>query len=170
MKLTICTASIFLSLLLGASGATPTDESIDRMMAAMHVEKSLDQIFLQLDAGVKNGLEEGLQRSLQGRDLSASQKEAVDTFARKLSVTLKDELSFAKMKAVYLQAYRETLTQEEVNSLTAFYSSPAGQSVVDKIPLAMQKAGVLMQPRIRPVLEKIQGMEHDFAKELAKTK
>lgn len=170
MKLIICTGSLLLSALLAALGAEPTDESVNRMMAAMHVEKSLDQIFLQLDAGVKNGLREVLQQTLQGKDLSATQTAMVKEFAGKVSATLKAELSFAKLRDVYLKAYRESLTQEDVNNLTAFYSSPAGASVVDKIPLAMQEAGILMQPRIRPTLEKIQGMEQDFAKELAKTK
>ena len=139
-------------------------------MAAMHVEKSLDKMCAQMDAGVKSGLDRGLAQSFQGHPLTAGQKEAVEQFKNKLTGMLKDEFSFAKMKDYYLQAYRETLTQDDVNNLIAFYTSPSGRAVVDKIPLAMDKAGTQMQGRIGPLIQKLQAMEEEFATELAKTK
>jgi hypothetical protein len=81
-----------------------------------------------------------------------------------------EELSFAKVKDIYQQAYRETFTQEEVSAIIAFYKSPAGKAIVEKYPAAMQKANALMQARISPLTMKLQGMLDDFIRQLAATK
>ena len=83
---------------------------------------------------------------------------------------IRDELSYAKMKDIYLQVYRETFTQDEINSIIAFYSSPAGKAMVEKIPITMQKAGALVQARIGPMTQKLQGMMEQFEKDVAKAK
>ena len=170
MKLKACTVLLFLCLLAVVRGAQPTDESIERMMYAMHVDKTLDQILMQLDGGIQTGLREAVQGALKGREMNATQKEEVTKFVTKVRATLREDLSFSKMKGTYIQAYRETLTQDDVNNLTNFYTSPAGKSVVDKIPAAMQKAGILMQPQIGPAMVKVQGMIQVFARDVANMK
>lgn len=170
MKLRICTLLLSLSMLAGLRAGQPTEESVEKMMTVMHAEKTLDQILIQLDQGIQGGLDEGLQGALKGQEPTAAQKDSIAKFKSKLRTTLKEEISFPRMKEYYIQAYQKNLTQDEVNSLIAFYSSPSGRTVVDKIPLAMQDAGILMQNRIAPTLREIQGMVQDFAKELANTK
>lgn len=164
MKLRLFAVFVFLVTFAVLRAAPPSDESIGKMMSVMHAEKMLDQTLAQMNAS----MEMGFKQSLQGRELTPTQREAVENFKKKISGIMKEELAFAKMKDVYIQAYRETLTQEEVDAITTFYSSPAGKAVVDKIPVAMQKAGMLMQSRINPMIQKIQTMERDFAQELVK--
>ncbi|HWX15164.1 MAG TPA: DUF2059 domain-containing protein [Chthoniobacterales bacterium] len=170
MKIQFYIALAVTSAVAVAQSAPPTDESIKQMLTVMHVEKMLDQMFLQMDAAMKSGMEQGLQQSLHGQELNAAQKAAIEKFKEKLSATMKDELSFAKMQDIYLQAYRDTFTQEDVTSITAFYNSPIGKTVVEKIPIAMQKAGTLMQARITPMVQKMQTMQEEFVKELSQTK
>ena len=45
-----------------------------------------------------------------------------------------------------------------------------GKTVVEKIPVAMQRAGALMQERIAPMIQKMQTMQEEFVKELSQTK
>jgi hypothetical protein len=170
MKIQFYLALAVISAVAFAQAAPPTDASIKQTLTVMHVEKMLDQMFLQMDAAMKSGMEQGLQQSLHGHELNAAQKAAIEKFKERLSAIMKDELSFAKMQDIYLQAYRETFTQEEVNSITAFYSSPVGKTVVEKIPVAMQRAGALMQERIAPMIQKMQTMQEEFVKELSQTK
>src|SRR6266436_2887669 len=131
---TICSAVVI-------QAATPTDESINEMLKVVQVEKMLNQMMGQMDSGMKTGMEQALQQSLHGKALTAEQKTAIENFRQKVSAIMKEELSFQKMKDLYVQVYRETFTQEEVNSIIAFYGSPAGKAMVEKIPVAMQKAG-----------------------------
>ena len=142
---------------VSATAAPPSDQSIEQMMRVMQVERMLNQMLTQMEAGMQTGMEQGLQQSLQGKTATDAQKAQIAEFQKKLSGILKDELSFAKMKDVYLQVYRETFTQEEITSIIAFYSSPAGKAMVEKVPVAMQKASTLMQARIGPMTQKLQG-------------
>ena len=48
--------------------------------------------------------------------------------------------------------------------------SPAGKAMVEKVPVAMQKASTLMQARIGPMTEKVQAMVEQFQKDLQKAK
>jgi uncharacterized protein len=60
------------------------------------------------------------------------------------------------MKPVYMQLYRETFDQAEIDGLIAFYRSPAGQSFIAKMPKVMQKSMVVVQEQMRAMMPKIQ--------------
>ena len=47
----------------------------------------------------------------------------------KFDQAVKDELSYPKVKEIYIQAYKDTFTQEEVDAITVFYKSPAGKAI-----------------------------------------
>jgi uncharacterized protein len=170
MKIPLSIALVAIAGVVLVQAAPPTDESINEMLRVVQVEKMLNQMLTQMDSGMKTGVEQALQQSLHGQELTAAQKTAVENFRQKVSAIMKEELSFAKMKDLYAQVYRETFTQEEVNSIIAFYGSAAGKAMVEKIPVAMQKAGTLMQARIGPMTQKIQAMQEEFLKEMSKTK
>ena len=162
-----------LALLFGVvavQAAPPSDSSIEQMMNVLQVQKMLDQMMTQMDAGMRTGMEQGLQQSMRGKTTTDAQKVQIAELQKKISGIIKGELSFAKMKDIYLQVYRETFTQDEINSIIAFYSSPAGKAMVEKVPVAMQKAGLLMQGRIEPMTQKLQGMMEQFQKEVEKAK
>ena len=161
---------ILLGSILSAPAAPPSDRSIEQMMGVLHVQAMLDQMRKQMDEGIRSGMQQGLTQAMKGKEPSAAQKAKITEFENKLSQMMKDELSYSRMKDVYLQVYRETFTQEEISSIITFYSSPAGKAMIEKIPIAMQKAGALVQARIAPMGEKVQQLMADFEKELEKTK
>ena len=150
--------------------AAPSDKSIETLLGVMHVQAMLDQMLNQMDNGMQQGLEQGLKESLKGKGPSAAQKAKIDEFQKKVSGIIKEDLSYSKTKDVYFQVYREVFTQDEVNSIIAFYSSPAGKAMVEKVPVAMQKAGALVQERIAPMAQKLQAMMEDFRKDIEKIK
>lgn len=54
-----------------------------------------------------------------------------------------------------VDAYRRSLSQDEVNGMIAFYESSAGQAVVRKMPLIQQNMLTLMQERMKVLMPKI---------------
>jgi uncharacterized protein len=157
---------IFLCSVVAARAVPPSDESILKMMNALQLQTTLDQMVAQLDAGMKAGL----QQLMQGKELTPLQTAQVGQLQTRMSATIKDELSFAKVKDVYLQAYRETFTQDEVNGINAFYASPAGKAMIEKIPLTTKKAQTLLQARMGPMIQKIKTMQQEFTNEQTKAK
>lgn len=150
--------------------APPTDESINKMMDVMQVERMLSQMAVQMDSGMRAGIEQGFRQSLQGKEPTSAQTAKVEEIKAKMNGMIKEEVSFAKTRDIYLQVYRETFTQEEVNGMIAFYGSPAGKAMVEKLPVAMQKGGGLMQQRLAPTMQKMQGMLEETLREPAKAK
>ena len=155
---------------LVTQAATPSDSSVNELMNVMQVETLLNQTLKQMNDGLGKGMEQGVEKSLQGKELNTEQKAALEKFRTKFARTLKEELSMAEVKDIYLQAYKEIFTQEEVDAMTVFYKSPAGRAVTEKYPAAMQKANALMQTRYGPLARKFQGMLDDLAHDLEAAK
>ena len=59
------------------------------------------------------------------------------------------------MKPLYVQLYRDTFEQEEVDGLLAFYASPTGQAFVNKMPMVMQKSMALSQSLMQSIIPKM---------------
>jgi hypothetical protein len=154
-------AVILLCSVIAARAVPPSDESILKMMSALQLQNTLDQLIAQLDSGMKSGL----QQWTQGKELTPLQTAQIGQLEAKMSATIKEELAFAKVKDVYLQSLRESFTQDEVNSINAFYSSPAGKAMIEKLPVATRKAQDLLQARMGPMIMKIKTMQQDFIKE-----
>ena len=159
-------ALVFFCSVAVARAVPPSDESILKMMTSLQLETQLDQLAAQLESGMKSGL----QQFLQGKELTPLQTAELGQLQTRMSATIKEELAFAKMKDVYLQVYRETFTQDEVNGINAFYATPAGKAMIEKIPLATKRAGPLLQTRMGPIIQKIKAQQATFLKEQAESK
>jgi len=68
------------------------------------------------------------------------------------------------MKPVYIKLYDETLTEEEVNGAVAFYKTPAGQALLNKMPLLMQKSMVVMQEMLGEMIPEFTKMGEELTK------
>ena len=158
------------SVILSATAAPPSDESIDQMMQAMQLDQLIGQTVSQMDVALRSGIQEGLKDLTKGKEPTAAQREATEKCAEKLSAAMKEELAISKTKQLYVQAYRDTFTQEEVDGIIAFYSSPAGKALVEKLPVAMQKPGAQMQAKIAPLMKKLEAMRVDCMKDVGQLK
>ncbi len=170
MKRLLLSAALSCAVISSGLAAPPSDQSINEMMDAMQLRGLLSQALKQMDEGMSQSMTQGLQKSLQGKTLTPAQKTAIDTFHAKFTATANEELSFAKVKDIYMQSYRETFTQDEVNGIIAFYKSPAGKAMTEKYPVAMKKAQEQMQTKIGPLSAKLQAMVNDFVTDLGKQK
>lgn len=164
---------IILSLLAAAilpiQAAPPTDSSVDELLKCLQVDKLLTQALTQMTNGMNQAMDGKLQSTLGARELTAPQKAAIEKFRTTFAKTLQDELSVTKVRAIYLQCYKETFSQDEVDGIIAFYKSPPGQAISEKYPLVMQKAQSLMQAKIGPMSNKVQVAMDNMIKELENT-
>ncbi|HTQ29571.1 MAG TPA: DUF2059 domain-containing protein [Opitutaceae bacterium] len=61
--------------------------------------------------------------------------------------------------------YGEVFTKDELHDIAAFYGTPAGHAMVEKMPEVQQKIVAALMPRMMQVVPKIQQMAKDFAAE-----
>ena len=149
---------IFLCSVLAAQAAPPSEESVLKMMNSLQLHTTLDQMVAQLDAGMKAGMKD----LVKGKEMDPVQTAEMDKLKSRMSATIKEEFSFAKMKDIYLKVYSEMFTQEEVNAINTFYASPAGKAMIEKIPLATKKATPLLHERMNQTVQKIKAMQQEF--------
>jgi hypothetical protein len=158
---TVVFAVLFFCSVAAVPAAAPSDESILKMMKSLQLQATLDQLVAQLDAGMKAGL----KQAMEGKELTPLQTAQMGQLQTRMSAIIREDLSFAKVQDVYVQSLRESFTQDEVNSINAFYSSPAGKAMMEKLPVATRKAQNLLQVRMGPIMQKIKTMQMDFMKE-----
>ena len=68
---------------------------------------------------------------------------------------MREEMTWDKLRRLYVQIYQQSFIQEEIDGLIAFYESPAGVAFVEKMPFVMQKSMSIMQSRMAPMIEKM---------------
>ena len=124
--------------------------------------KLMDSVWTQMDGMMKASL----QQVTKGKPLSADEQAIMDRQQTKMMAIIKDDLSWDKMKEMFVQTYRETFSQEDIDGLIAFYKSPTGQAFVDKQPELMKRTMALMQQRMVPMMQEIQKMTQETASEL----
>ena len=146
--ITLLASLVFASL---AYCAPASEESIDRLLADTKVEKLLDTMSVNVDQVMRRSME----ASMQGQPLSPEQRRVIDATAASFVQVMREEMTWDKMRPLYVQIYQESFTQEEIDGLIAFYESPAGVAFVDKMPFVMQKSMSIMQSRMAPMMEKM---------------
>jgi hypothetical protein len=145
-----------------ASDVKPTDQSIHQLLGVMQAKALVEAIPQQMDAYFTSTL----NQILEGKPISAEQQQAIDKMRQKLNDMMKENFNWESMEAIYLEVYRKTFSQSEIDSMINFYSSPAGHAVVVKLPLAMQNAMAVVQQRMQTLIPKIQQMAKDTAEEI----
>jgi hypothetical protein len=59
------------------------------------------------------------------------------------------------MKPIYVEIYRDSFDQTEIDGLIAFCRTPVGQSFIEKMPVVMQKSLVAKQTLMAPLMAKM---------------
>jgi hypothetical protein len=146
--------------------APPSDQSIEKLLDVSQAGKMMDSVFAQMDGLMKTSM----KQVTKGKKLSADEQAVMDKQQAKMIALMKDEFSWDKMKGPFIQIYRDTFTQDEVDGLTAFYESPAGQAFIKKQPELMKNTMAVMQERMGAMMGKIQQISEETAKELQASK
>lgn len=149
-------AAVLGSLLIASSAwaAAPSDEAIETLLTVTKLEglsqkmvSDADQMMVSMAMQLANS---------QGKPMTAAQERQLDAVMKKAAELMREELSWAKLKPLYTQIYRETFTQEEVEGMVAFYRTPVGAAMIDKMPQVMQRSMELSRSRMLPMMQKMQ--------------
>jgi hypothetical protein len=155
MKRTII-LMITVILFLAAPAAAGQKEDLAReMLNLTDMQKVMDQIVAQVQQ---------MQASqLKSIDIPEGDKEKFLQFQNKCTKKIFDAMSWKKMEPEYITLFSSVYTVEELKAIVAFYKSPAGQSMLKKQPMLMQKSMQIAQSKIQDLLPEIRKMTEDFA-------
>jgi hypothetical protein len=160
---------IIIGLLIGSLSlsATPASEaSVKELLRVTDVRKTLDAVWPQLD----HMMQQSMQQATGGKAVTPEQQKYVDSARTKILSIYKEELSWEKMEPVYVTVYQQSLTQEEIDGIIAFYKTPAGEAFIKKMPLILQNTFAVMQQRMGPIMTKIRAVMQETTQEIKKDK
>lgn len=146
---------------LSVHAAPASQESVEALLTVTRTEKMMDSLY----SGMDQMMRQSIGQTLQGQSLSAEQQRALDVLPSKFVSVMREEMSWQKMKPLYVQLYRETFEQEEIEGMLAFYDSPAGKAVLNKMPMVMQKSLALSQSLLQSAIPKMKAAVEEAIKE-----
>lgn len=145
-----------------AADNVPSDASIHELLNVTDAPKMIDAMAGQID-GMMKGM---IAQAAQGQQVTPAQQAAIDKFQNGVIGIVRAELTWEKLEPMYLSIYRESLTQEEVDGMLAFYKTPAGQAVIKKLPLIVQKSMAQMPAMMNSMMQKVQALSQEFSAEM----
>lgn len=163
-RLRLLIAALLLSATAaGAGAAEPASEaSIRALLAVTQARQLVDSMNGQLEESMNTGI----RMALGERKPTPKQQQAIDNMKKKMLVVMRDELAWERMEPLYIRIYRDSLSEEEVAGMLDFYRTPAGQALIRKMPLMMQKIMPEIQGLMGSAMPKMQQVQREFMAEM----
>jgi hypothetical protein len=79
---------------------------------------------------------------------------------------LSDAFKWDDLKPQFVTIYAKELTDAEMDAAVAFYSTPEGQSLLNKMPQLMQEGAKIGQQRMQAVTPRLQAESEAVIKKL----
>jgi hypothetical protein len=143
------------------------EELLNEMDMKANVEKSFAMIKKMIPAQAEAMMKAG-KAGAPSTSPNATKRagKAVDNTMAKVMDIVGQELTWDKMKDDYVTIYAETFTEEELKGAIAFYKSPAGKALTQKMPEVMRRSMELSQRRMLTLMPKIMAITTKETKEM----
>jgi hypothetical protein len=142
--------------------APPSDASIQELLEVTDAQHLIDGLEGQVDAMVSAAL----QQARQGKPATPDVQAVLDRMHAKMLAVADETLSWDTMRGICIRTYRASFTQDELDSIIAFYKTAAGQALVKKMPLVLHNVMTEMQGNTALMREKIRQIQRDTMHEL----
>jgi hypothetical protein len=147
----------------------PSKEQMARLFDAMRLRQQMANMTKTLPAMIQQQVSQqikSLTANTSGTPLTAEQQAAVDQLMKKymeraLSLYPPDEM-IADLSGIY----QRHLSKVDVDGIIAFYSSPAGQHMVELAPVAMKEYMPLVMGRMQ---ERSKALAEEMKKDMKET-
>ena len=107
-----------------------------------------------------------MQAATRGQTMTPERQAVLDRMSAKMSALISDSLNWSDLLPLYLRAYRDSFTQDEIDGLIKFYKSAAGQAYVKKLPLVLQNIMREMPEMMKPMQERMMAIQKESLQEL----
>ncbi len=151
----VLTLTLITSGLLASAQEPSKEAKIVRVLALMKAEALTDQVFEQMKAETA---------SISAPNASEKERAHAREIQAKIMDLVKDRMSWEKMRPVYVKMYSETFTDEEIDGMLAFYQSPAGRAMLEKMPQLVAKIMALAQSQMAGLMPEIERLVKEPAK------
>jgi uncharacterized protein len=132
------------------------------MLTLLHMDRLMDQMM--------NGVTEqmsAMTKQLGGNNLKPQDQAKIDEFQKKVFQLVQSQMSWKALEPDYIDIYAKNFTDEQLDAILAFYKSPAGVALVEKLPTLTTQGMQLAQTKMAALQPQLKQMVEDFAKSAA---
>lgn len=131
--------------------APPSRDSVEALLSVVDMQKTYDGTFETM----RKSMDKAFAGMPQMQSLTPEQHRRFDVAMSRMMTVMHDEMDWNKLKPEFVQMYMETFSQEDVDGLLAFYRSPAGKAMLEKMPLLMSKMMQMTQTRMQTLMPRV---------------
>lgn len=158
MKRVFFSLCLLVCAIAPAHAAPPTDAQIDRLLETLDMQRTLDEMFVQIES-----MGSAMGQQMLGEDATPEQRAALEKTMRQQRASMRRVMSWETLGPIYRKVYARLFTGEEVEAMIAFYGSDTGRSIMRKMPQAMQLSMEEMQPMMQTLIAEMkQNIEADL--------
>ncbi|MBH0065027.1 DUF2059 domain-containing protein [Psychrobacter sp. SZ93C1] len=159
VSLSISAVSLMAVPTLSVQAAVPTDASLLKLIKVTKVVEMMND--MSSDSGITDQVTQSMLSSLPIDNLSTDQRQRLEGIVSKYSKEMTDNSDRDSVNQQVIKVYMETAKQHfdqaEVDAQIAFYSSEAGQSIINKQPAMMKDYMTKVMPIVmESTMEKVQ--------------
>ncbi|MBH0096197.1 DUF2059 domain-containing protein [Psychrobacter sp. NZS113] len=159
VSLSVSTVGLMTVPTLSAQAAVPTNESLLNLVKVTKVVEMMND--MSSDSGITDQVTQSMLSSLPNENLSADQRQRLEEIVSKYSKEMTNNGDRESVNQQVIQVYMDTAKQHfdqtEVDAQIAFYSSKAGQSIINKQPAMMKDYMTKVMPIVmEATMEKVQ--------------
>lgn len=128
---------------------------LDELFTIMHMDRTMQQT---MDAVEKSIVP--MTQQMFGRDVPDPLKKDVADLQQQMFALIEDQMGWKAMEPAYVEIYSHNFTEQQIDDIIAFYKTPTGQALIDKLPAitteglqAAQAKMVTLQPQMRKLLD-----------------
>ncbi|WP_271411095.1 DUF2059 domain-containing protein [Pseudomonas sp. Q1-7] len=156
----LCTAL----LLACASGQVLADAASHAADAERFLKLArADKLTVPVYAQVQQMFEQRFEQA----QAPASKKATLETYQAKANAALDKAVGWDKLKPELVKIYTSAFSESELKELIAFYESPLGKKVLEKMPALTQQSAQLTQSRLEAAVPEVNKLLSEMASELA---
>ena len=158
----IAVALLFLAPLVASAHADDASKTakVKELLTLLHI----DQVQTQVEGNVNRQLQTLSTRQL-GSTLTAEQQKQFGEMQAHVDGLVQQTLDWKTVGPDYVKLYSDTYTEPEIDSVLAFYKSPAGQTWLTKSPELSTKTQTLTQQRMAAIEPQVRQTFTDFVKQ-----
>ena len=157
-RITLAALAVALTLpaIARADDASMRAKAAD-LIAVQHTEKTVQQIA----ANITSQLDDAADRAA-GPDATADQKAKIDDFKKQVAQLIDANLGWTALKPSLVDLYVKTFTEDQLDQILAFYKTPAGAALLDKMPELNKQFGQLGNDRVTAMRDQLQKAYQDL--------
>jgi uncharacterized protein len=149
----LCLCLVLCAFVSGAPAraAPPSEAQVDALLKTMDMQRTLDELFVQMES-----VGESMGQQMLGENATAEQRESLRAIMARQRESTRKMLTWENLGPIYRNVYLKLFSAEEIDAMTAFYSSDTGRSILRKTPQAVQLSMQEMQPMMQTMIAEMQ--------------